>query len=210
MKTARMLCGDPASRASGIGHRRRRESAGGVRPEHAGLNAEIRRSSESVRRPVVLSAKVAIRTDSHNAASTLQQEVPLPTHRASLRRCLAAGMFTLTAAADGCVTAVPASAHDAPGHFDVGPRVIVSAQLGQLSVATAYEALQQLRPAPLSASQLQRMSVYLNRQPLANVRQLRSVPVQAVTEIRFLDPSEATKWLGNGHPSGAILVSTFP
>jgi hypothetical protein len=114
------------------------------------------------------------------------------------------------AVVQGCVTAARGSAHDGAARLGVSPTVIVNSQLQRLAVATAYEAIQQLRPAPLSASQLQGMRVYLNRQPLANLRQLRSVPVQVVTDIRFLDATEATKWLGEGHPSGAILVSTSP
>lgn len=79
-----------------------------------------------------------------------------------------------------------------------------------------YEAIAQLRPEflrtnqhpGLAASERDGIKVYLDNMELGGVDQLRAMPVDRVTAIRYVAGGQATLRWGPSHGRGAILVST--
>lgn len=95
-----------------------------------------------------------------------------------------------------------------------GPRVIDTAELQASAYATAFDAVQALRPQWLRArgrtslTQQEFVKVYLDNSLMGGPEQLRSITLKSVSTIRYLDGVEATQRWGLDHGQGAISVST--
>jgi hypothetical protein len=83
--------------------------------------------------------------------------------------------------------------------------------------ATAYDVVESLRPAWLTKRGTQSfffdkdVIVYLDAARLGDRTALREIPAMTVASMRFLDAKDANFRYGQGHPYGAIVVSTaFP
>ena len=79
----------------------------------------------------------------------------------------------------------------------------------------AYQAIQRLRPRWLLARGPVRAApstedypqVVVDGMRMGDLRQLRSIPLEGVREMRFLSSGEATLRHGSGYPAGAIEVT---
>lgn len=111
-----------------------------------------------------------------------------------------------------------------------GPRrssnVLTVAEINELALTTAYEAVQRLRPQWLTqrASPSVRSdpteptgiavegraepTVYIDGVRVGHLEVLREMSIEDVGEMRFLSPRDATNRFGTGHTTGAILVTT--
>jgi hypothetical protein len=83
--------------------------------------------------------------------------------------------------------------------------------------ATAYDVVESLRPMWLTKRGTQSfffdkdVIVYLDAARLGDRTALREIPAMTVASMRFLDAKDANFRYGQGHPYGAIVVSTaFP
>lgn len=83
--------------------------------------------------------------------------------------------------------------------------------------ATAYDVVESLRPNWLVKRGTQSfffdkdVIVYLDAARLGDRTALREIPAMTVASMRFLDARDANFRYGQGHPYGAIVVSTaFP
>lgn len=97
-----------------------------------------------------------------------------------------------------------------PDHALFAPEIVAA------RVTDAYQAVLRLRPDFLhrggapdardpSGDEIQ---IYLDDVAMGGVEALRAVPLDAVTQIRFVPRAEAeARWPGR-HPAGVILVST--
>lgn len=112
--------------------------------------------------------------------------------------CLSAAVLT-----SGCAAA--GQSGDTPSRMDV----ISEAEIADLNVSTAMDAVRRLRPAWLRGSRGgERPVVYIDRARRGGFELLSNLPIDVVLEIRHMSPTEATTLLGTGHSSGAILVTT--
>ena len=89
------------------------------------------------------------------------------------------------------------------------------AEIETANVATAYDAVQRLRPQYLRSrgkSSINRpaqfAAVFLDGTPVGGLDALRRISAAAVGSIRYLSGSEATQRFGTGYEGGAILVET--
>ena len=86
---------------------------------------------------------------------------------------------------------------------------LISAQeIAGASGGTAYELVQQLRPSWLVTRGGNMPIAYLDGVRYGAVEDLRTVGVDRIREVRFLDSREATTRFGTGHTGGAIEVLT--
>ena len=94
---------------------------------------------------------------------------------------------------------------------------VARSELAPLSELTFEEALRRLRPEWLRPSPTTRQasepgvaSVYVNDAYVGGLDALRLIPMDAVTDARYLTPSAARSWFGMFCPcaGGVILVST--
>lgn len=127
-------------------------------------------------------------------------------------------IFTLAAALLG-MTALMLSTACASGS-NTGPRrsanVLTAEEIATVTVNTAAEAIQRLRPQWLNTRSSPTMSnpngepptVYVDGLRMDGIRELERVRAVQVQEIRFLRPSDATNRFGTGHTGGAIVVTT--
>ena len=83
--------------------------------------------------------------------------------------------------------------------------------------ATAYDVVETLRPMWLLKRGTQSfffdkdVIVYLDAARMGDRTALREIPAMTVASMRFLDAKDANFRFGQGHPYGAIIVSTaFP
>ncbi|MBT8397864.1 MAG: hypothetical protein HKO65_19310 [Gemmatimonadetes bacterium] len=93
-------------------------------------------------------------------------------------------------------------------------------QIAEVSALTAYEVVeyarpQWLRPRALRAGATSAMGsdragpvVYLDGVRVGTLEELRRLRADAVAEMQYLSPSDATNRFGTNHDSGAILVTT--
>lgn len=93
-------------------------------------------------------------------------------------------------------------------------------EIAEVSALTAYEAVelarrQWLRPRSLRAGATSAMGsdlagpvVYLDGVRVGTLEELRRLRADAVAEMEYLSPSDATNRFGTNHDSGAILVTT--
>jgi hypothetical protein len=96
------------------------------------------------------------------------------------------------------------------------PNVITGEELASRSTLTARQAIEQLRPQFLrvrgtttlgNASSADVIWVYFDGTRMGTVEVLNNIGVHEISEIRYLNPSEATNRYGTGHVQGAILVT---
>lgn len=96
------------------------------------------------------------------------------------------------------------------------PDVIMAPEIVAAKVVDAYQAVTRLRPefltrrAPVSAMADAPTGprVFLDDVEVGGIDALRTVPLEAITYIRYLSPTEATLRFGAPQPNGAIVVST--
>jgi hypothetical protein len=94
--------------------------------------------------------------------------------------------------------------------------VLFAQEIASARVMDAYEAVTQLRPEFLKrrgvslSSPVSRggIRVYLDNTEMGGVDILRTIPIDQVTTIRYLNASEASFRWGANHTGGVILVST--
>jgi hypothetical protein len=94
--------------------------------------------------------------------------------------------------------------------------VITAEEIEAISVTTAYDAIQRLRPTFLRARGANsftsgdsgRPVVYVNGIRSGEIEVLQQIPAQTVLDIQYLNASEATQRFGTGNAGGAILVRT--
>lgn len=96
------------------------------------------------------------------------------------------------------------------------PEVITADEIAAVSVNTAYEAVQRLRPqflhvrgrSSIMNRGADRPIVYLDENRLGDVDALRRIPAREVLQIRWLDGRDASTRYGMGHGGGAFVVTT--
>jgi len=94
--------------------------------------------------------------------------------------------------------------------------VITRQELEAAVAPNAYDVIQNLRPSYLRTRGTQTLdptvssqaSVYLDGQRFGDITTLRSMTVDAIEEIRYLNPSMATTKYGTNHTAGVIEVTT--
>ena len=96
------------------------------------------------------------------------------------------------------------------------PHVITSDELASRSTLTARQAIEQLRPQFLrtrgtttlgNAQTKDEIWVYVDGTKMGDLQVLNNIGVHEISEIRYLNPSEATNRYGTGHVQGAILIT---
>lgn len=111
----------------------------------------------------------------------------------------------------GCASVQTGGSQDStPDHALFAPEIVAA------RVTDVYQAVLRLRPdflhrgeRPDSRDQSpDQIRVYLDDVDLGGIEALRRIPLDAVTQIRFVPATEADmRWAGR-HPAGVILVST--
>lgn len=90
--------------------------------------------------------------------------------------------------------------------------VITGEQLVATNQSNLYQALQTLRPQWLRSRGTSSLSgptevmLFLNEAPYGTVNDLSSIPIDAVTDIRFLSASEAGSRYGTAAGNGGLLL----
>ena len=130
--------------------------------------------------------------------------------RATLRRLVPALLLILAACSSG---------REGPEVGAMRPRrdanLLTKQELSDTHVSDSYEAIRLLRPAwlqkrgVLSATQPTEIKVYLDNVQVGGLQALRSIPVNSVVRMQFLDAATATQRWGTGNVHGAILVLTM-
>lgn len=112
---------------------------------------------------------------------------------------------------------VTACASAGAGGGTAGSRNIITAEeIAEISVTTAYEAIQRLRPTFLRARGVNSFAnpdpgfpiVYVNGIRTGELEVLHQIQAQTVLDIEYLSASEATQRFGTGNSGGAIVVRT--
>lgn len=130
--------------------------------------------------------------------------------RPFLRRILPALLLLLAACSSGRATP---EVGEMRARRDAN--LLTRQELAETHVSDSYEAVRMLRPAwlqkrgSLSATQPTDIKVYLDNVQLGGPQSLRSIPVNSVQKMQFLDAATATQRWGTGNVHGAILVSTM-
>ncbi len=95
------------------------------------------------------------------------------------------------------------------------PNTLTRAQLVETRQSTLYQAIQTLRPNWLRArgsnslSGASEVSLYVNGSPYGTVRDLNSISIDAVEDVRYMSASEAGARYGTtAGNSGLLLVRT--
>jgi len=136
----------------------------------------------------------------------------------TLVACAAATLLV----ASGCATAhtTPsgnASASSAAVRAATAKRnakVILSDEIRASAAGTAYELVQSLRPTwlnkrgPQSLQNEGDIHVYIGETRMGDSDALREIAAASISSIRYLDAKEANYKFGQGHPYGAIVIST--
>lgn len=93
--------------------------------------------------------------------------------------------------------------------------VLFAPEIVQSRVLDTYQAVSQLRPEFLKmrepylrSSRANNLRVYLDEIDIGGVDALRTIPIDQVTAIRYVNPDDAQFRWGGEHPQGVILVST--
>ena len=94
--------------------------------------------------------------------------------------------------------------------------VITRQELDASVARNAYDAIQNLRPNYLRSRGTQtfdptvstQAAVYLDSQRYGDITALKSMTLDAIEEIRYLSPSDATSRYGTNHTAGVIEVTT--
>ena len=94
--------------------------------------------------------------------------------------------------------------------------VITRQELAASVAQNAYDAIQNLRPSYLRTRGTQtfdptvstQAAVYLDEQRYGDITALKSMLLDNIEEIRYLNPSAATSMYGTNHTAGVIAVIT--
>lgn len=115
----------------------------------------------------------------------------------------------------GCTHRARGAPDTGPGH---DPNLLTAEEFSQVRGATAYDAVQQLRPAWIMHGR--RASVLQSGQDVAiyvdgirygvGIDGLRTLPLRSVAALRYYSPGDATARFGQGNVLGAIDVTTVP
>lgn len=114
------------------------------------------------------------------------------------------------------LAAVAACGHSATKRQQRDPNMITQDEIGRISAANAYDAVQMLRPSflrargvPSAASGMPDVAiVYLDGMKMGDIHQLQRIPSLGIVTIRYVNAIEANQRFGRGHEGGAILVET--
>jgi hypothetical protein len=128
------------------------------------------------------------------------------------RLVLLAAPFVFMTMVAACAT----TAGDAERRDRSDPNVLTRAELEDVNVSNAYDAVERLRPrwlVPRTRSvQFQAdVVVFFNNSPVGDVTSLRQMNLDGIHEIRYLDPAEAQTRLaaaGYNLSGGVIQVRT--
>ena len=117
---------------------------------------------------------------------------------------------TLAVALAACSPA-PIRSGPAPSNNDI----LFASEIVRAQVLDTYQAVSQLRPQFLKVrgpllptTNHLGVRVFLDDMDVGGVDALRSIPIEQVTAIRYLDASDAQFRWGSNHPYGVILVLT--
>lgn len=112
-------------------------------------------------------------------------------------------------------TTASASSHPAPARRD--SKLILLDEIRASGAATAFDLVQTLRPmwlnkrGPQSIQNEGDVHVYVGDTRMGDLDALREIAAASIASIRYLDAKEANYKFGQGHPYGAIVISTvFP
>lgn len=96
------------------------------------------------------------------------------------------------------------------GGSSSGARTVITAEeISSVSVGTAYEAVQRLRPEFLRPRGGGAMPVlYVDGVRMGEVGDLRSYTPASILRVEYVSASDATTRWGTGHTGGALEVST--
>lgn len=92
--------------------------------------------------------------------------------------------------------------------------VLTTAEVQASNQTDAYGLIRTQRPNWLrqrgrqSVNLQSALVVYMDATRLGGVESLRSIPINMVTSIQYLDATSATQRFGTGHGMGAIVVSS--
>lgn len=120
-------------------------------------------------------------------------------------------LTVILAAGTACATATGggASGSGGPG------AALTREQLVATGAPNAYDAVARLRPRWLMARSPATLQgegspvwVYVDGQRMGQLQELRNLPIESISEIRFVDARDATTRYGTGHASGVIEVTT--
>jgi hypothetical protein len=120
-----------------------------------------------------------------------------------------AALVLFAVAVPGCASSGTARA-GGPRHsaYVISGDEIADAQ----GVVTVYDAIQRLRPQWLTNSRARNIGtqdqliVYLDTNRYGTLESLRQMPIGGVTDIKYLNATEATNRYGTGHSGGAIVI----
>ena len=140
--------------------------------------------------------------------------VRLTSPRPLLLAAAVAALAACTSGGSSTSGAAPAQNVGAPDGRRSGD-VLTQADIERASVATAYDAVQRMRPVWLRTrgrgsiqSSAQYAVVYLDGAQVGGPEALRRISASDVRSILFLRAGDATTRYGTGHEGGAILVET--
>ena len=108
-----------------------------------------------------------------------------------------------------------AASHPTPARRD--SKLILLDEIRASGAATAFDLVQSLRPmwltkrGPQSIQNEGEVHVYVGDTRMGDIDALREIAAASIASIRYLDAKEANYKFGQGHPYGAIVISTvFP
>ncbi|MEJ2206123.1 MAG: hypothetical protein P8170_18665 [Gemmatimonadota bacterium] len=95
-------------------------------------------------------------------------------------------------------------------------RVLLADEIAEVSVMSAYQAVERLRPQWLHSRASPTMAnpegaeplVYVDGMRAGNLSELLQIRPERVERMEYLNPSDATNRFGTDHTAGAILVVT--
>lgn len=90
---------------------------------------------------------------------------------------------------------------------DRNPYLITSAELENVPADDAYEVIQLLRPAWFTQRSGRSPQVFVNGSPRGGLSELRTFRREMVTELRYIDATDATTRWGTGYMAGVIDVT---
>ncbi len=118
---------------------------------------------------------------------------------------------TLTATV-ACASGAPLGFKRATAPAFPSRDVISEAELSNTIAATAYEAIQRLRPTFLSwtrsVTPYENRRVFVDGLEMGGLESLHSIPVLSIHEIRMLSGIEAAGRYGTTNSAGALVITT--
>ena len=124
-------------------------------------------------------------------------------------RGLGLGIVAGALAVSACATSPAGSSGDRD--------LLTRTQLEAVSYGTAYEAVRRFRPIWLRSERgadsfiaqgMRGLRIYVDGVYYGEVESLRTLQVQDIEEIRYLDKREATLEFGTNHGEGALMITT--